>query len=205
MGGNPMSLSPDLPVVNVATRAQWRAWLERNHRQPTGVWAATVRKADLAAGEDFVSARDLNEECLCFGWIDSKPARISDRRTGLLCTPRRAGGGWSKVNKDRIELLRANRQMTPAGEEAITIAIGDGSWTKLDAVDALEVPADLSAALGTYANAQRHFDAFPPSTRKGILEWIAQAKTDATRAKRVAKTAELAEQNQRANQWQGPR
>jgi uncharacterized protein YdeI (YjbR/CyaY-like superfamily) len=200
-----MSLSPDFPIVNVTTRAEWRVWLDRNHRQSTGVWVATVRKAELAAGDVFVSARDLNEECLCFGWIDSKPARIDDRRTGLFCTPRRAGSGWSKVNKDRIELLRAAGQMTAPGEEAITIAIGDRSWTKLDAVDALEVPADLSAALGTYANAQRHFEAFPPSTLKGILEWIAQAKTDATRAKRVAKTAELADQNQRANQWQGPR
>jgi uncharacterized protein YdeI (YjbR/CyaY-like superfamily) len=200
-----MALSPDLPIVNVATRAEWREWLKRNHRQPTGVWVATVRKAELADGDVFVSARDLNEECLCFGWIDSKPTRIDDRRTGLLCTPRRAGGGWSKVNKDRIELLRAARQMTKAGEEAIAAAVADGSWTKLDAVDALEVPSDLDAALRRYENARHHFDAFPPSTRKGILEWIAQAKTEATRTTRVSKTAELAEQNQRANQWKGPR
>jgi uncharacterized protein YdeI (YjbR/CyaY-like superfamily) len=200
-----MSLSPDLPIVNVATRVEWRRWLERNGQQQTGVWVATVRKADLVAGEEFVSARDLNEECLCFGWIDSKPARIDDRRTGLLCAPRRAGGGWSKVNKDRIEILRADGQMTARGEQAITLAMADGSWTKLDAVDALEVPADLDVALRRYQNARRHFDAFPPSARKGILEWIAQAKADATRAKRIAETAELAEQNQRANQWRGPR
>jgi hypothetical protein len=35
------------------------------------------------------------------------------------------------------------------------------------------------------------------------LEWIAQAKTDATRQKRVLETATLAQKNVRANQWRG--
>lgn len=200
-----MPLSPDLPIVNVATRAEWRDWLDHHADQKTGVWVATVRKADLIADEEFVSARDLNEECLCYGWIDSKPARVDSRRTGLLCTPRRAGSGWSKVNKERIVLLRADGKMTTRGEEAIAVATADGSWMKLDAVDSLEVPADLARAMDQYGSARRHFDAFPPSARKGILEWIAQARTDPTRAKRIATTAELADQNQRANQWKGPR
>ncbi|MFY8154206.1 MAG: YdeI/OmpD-associated family protein, partial [Hyphomicrobiales bacterium] len=44
---------------------------------------------------------------------------------------------------------------------------------------------------------------FPPSTRRGILEWIVQAKRPETRAVRVAETARLAGLNQRANQWRG--
>jgi uncharacterized protein YdeI (YjbR/CyaY-like superfamily) len=34
-----------------------------------------------------------------------------------------------------------------------------------------------------------------------VLEWIAQAKTAPTRAKRIDETARLAEENKRANQW----
>lgn len=49
--------------------------------------------------------RTSNEECLCFGWIDSRPAKIDQTRTALLCTPRKPGSGWSKVNKDRIDRL----------------------------------------------------------------------------------------------------
>ena len=36
---------------------------------------------------------------------------------------------------------------------------------------------------------------------RGILEWIANAKTPVTRAKRIEETARLARQNLRANQW----
>lgn len=194
-------LRPDLPLVPVATRAGWRAWLEREHQRSTGVWAVTAKKGSLSPGEPYVSAVDLNEECLCFGWIDSKPARIDDRTTGLLCTPRKPGSGWSKVNKDRLEGLLAAGLVTSAGLAIIDAAKADGSWTALDAIDALAVPDDLAAELAARPPARPNFDDFPPSTRRGILEWIATAKTDRTRTKRVTETADLAQQNIRANQW----
>jgi uncharacterized protein YdeI (YjbR/CyaY-like superfamily) len=63
------------------------------------------------------------------------------------------------------------------------------------------VPADLDAAFARHEDAQRNFAAFPTSARRGILEWIKQAKRPETRARRVAETAELASRNIRANQW----
>lgn len=194
-------LRPDLPLVEVATRADWRTWLEREHHRSAGVWAVTVKKGSLAPGEEYVSAADLNEECLCFGWIDSKPGRVDDRTTALLCTPRKPGSGWSKVNKDRLERLLADGLVAEAGLLAIAAAKADGSWNALDAIDALEVPDDLGAALDSRPPARANFAAFPPSARRGILEWIASAKTEPTRTKRVTETAELAQQDIRANQW----
>jgi uncharacterized protein YdeI (YjbR/CyaY-like superfamily) len=197
-------LRPDLPIVAVASRAEWGRWLTREHARSSGVWVVTTKKGSLKPDAEYVSARDLNEECLCFGWIDSKPARVDDERTALLCTPRKAGSGWSLVNKRRIDQLIADGRMTTAGLQAIESAKNDGSWQKLDSVDALEVPDDLQRRLGYYQSARANFTAFPPSTRKAILEWIAQAKTDKTRAKRVEETAALADQNLRANQWHRP-
>jgi uncharacterized protein YdeI (YjbR/CyaY-like superfamily) len=160
-----------------------------------------VKKGALRPGEVYVSAQDLCEECLCVGWIDSKPGRVDDRRTALLCTPRKPGSGWSKLNKDRLERLLADGLVLPAGQAAIDAAKADGSWSKLDHVDELVVPDDLAAALDGYTTARSNFDAFPPSTRRGILEWIMQARTEPTRAKRVDETARLAAENLRANQW----
>ena len=108
-----------------------------------------------------MSARDLNEECLC----------VADG------------------------LVRA------AGLATIEAAKADGSWTKLDDIDALVMSEDLAAALDSIDSARANFDAFAPSTRRGILEWIAQAKTEPTRAKRIDETATLAGENRRANQW----
>jgi uncharacterized protein YdeI (YjbR/CyaY-like superfamily) len=194
-------LRPDLPRVVVTSRAGWRDWLQREHATSVGVWAVTVKKGALAADEEYVSAVDLNEECLCFGWIDSRPARVDDRHTALLCTPRKPGSGWSKVNKDRLERLLALGQVAPAGLAAIEQAKRDGSWSRLDHVDQLAVPGDLALALDRLPLARSHFDAFPRSARRGILEWIASAKTPATRARRIDETARLAQENVRANQW----
>jgi uncharacterized protein YdeI (YjbR/CyaY-like superfamily) len=194
-------LRPALPLVEIASRGEWRRWLERHHATSTGVWAVTTKKGSLGPDDPYVSARDLNEECLCFGWIDSKPGRVDERRTALLCTPRKAGSGWSKVNKDRLDALLASGLVAPAGLAMIDQAKADGSWGKLDAVDALTIPDDLAVALAARPPAAELFGAFPPSARRGILEWITNAKTASTRAKRIDETARLASEGQRANQW----
>ncbi len=131
----------------------------------------------------------------------SKPAKLDDERSMLYFAPRIPGTGWSKANKDRVEKLIANGLMMPAGLAKVEAAKQDGSWFRLDAVDALEIPQDLVEALTAYPNAERYFEAFPRSVKRAILEWISNARKPETRAKRIAETARLAEMNVRANQW----
>ena len=50
----------------------------------------------------------------------------------------------------------------------------------------IRVPADVTAALKKNPIARRYFDAFSPSHRREYVEWITEAKTDATRQKRLA-------------------
>jgi uncharacterized protein YdeI (YjbR/CyaY-like superfamily) len=181
------------------TRAEWRRWLEQNHTRTQGVWLISFKKA---TGKPRVEYDEAVEEALCFGWIDSKSLKLDDERTMLWFTARKRGTGWSKPNKERVERLIAAGLMTEAGMVKITAAQQDGSWNALDAVEALEIPLDLAAALAGYPSAQANFEAFPRSVKRSILEWIASAKTPATRAKRVEETARLAADNIRANQWQ---
>ena len=105
------------------------------------------------------------------------------------------------MNKDRLERLLDEGLVTDSGLTAIESAKADGSWTALDDIDALVIPDDLLAALDRLPPARGNFEAFPPSARRGILEWIASAKTEPTRVKRVTETAELAQEGIRANQW----
>jgi uncharacterized protein YdeI (YjbR/CyaY-like superfamily) len=53
-----------------------------------------------------------------------------------------------------------------------------------------EVPAELTAALKKNAAAKKAFEGFPPSHRREYVEWIAEAKQEATRQKRLAQTIE---------------
>jgi uncharacterized protein YdeI (YjbR/CyaY-like superfamily) len=184
----------------VETRAGWRAWLTEHHRDTPGVWVVTWRKGEGPV----VSYDDLVEEALCFGWIDSKGGRREGGRTALLMTPRRARSAWSALNKQRVARLASAGLMAPAGEAVVAAARESGTWTALDAVERLEVPDDLADALAARPPAREHWDAFPRSVRRAILEWITGAKRSTTRERRVEETARLAQQNLRAHQWPRP-
>jgi uncharacterized protein YdeI (YjbR/CyaY-like superfamily) len=49
----------------------------------------------------------------------------------------------------------------------------------------IPVPPDFAAALKKNRKAQAVFDAFPPGQRREYLQWITEARTDATRKKRM--------------------
>ncbi|MFO0888425.1 MAG: YdeI/OmpD-associated family protein [Isosphaeraceae bacterium] len=172
-----------------------------HHSRAAGVWFVSFKKA---TGKPRVEYDDSVEEALCFGWVDSKVNALDHERSMLWFAPRRPRTGWSRSNKERVARLTAEGRMTPAGLAKVEAARRDGSWSRLDDVEDLRLPPDLEVALGKQPHARRHFEAFPRSVRRGILEWIVQAKRPETRARRVAETARLAALNQRANQWRKP-
>ena len=184
--------------VHPLTRAEWRSWLEQNWSRTEGIWLVSYKKD---TGKPRFEYDEAVEEALCFGWVDSKPNKLDDERSLLWFAPRKRGTGWSKPNKERVERLIAQGLMAPPGLAKIEAAKQDGSWTALDAVEALEIPPDLAEALASYPAAGKNFDAFPRSVKRGILEWIVNAKKPETRAQRISETARLAEDNIRANQW----
>lgn len=188
----------DAERVHAETVQAWRRWLKAHHPRPEGVWLVSWKKA---TGRPAMTYDEAVSQALCFGWVDSTPAKLDDERTMLCFAPRKRGSGWSRPNKVRIRAMQAAGLMTPAGQALVDAAQADGSWTMLDDVENLVVPDDLSAAFGAHPGSRDQWDGFPRSVRRGILEWIAQAKTDPTRAKRVEETARLAARGERANQW----
>jgi len=116
-------------------------------------------------------------------------------------SPRKTKSGWARTNKERVARLEAEGLMTPAGRRVIEAAKANGSWSLLDDVENLVVPEDLATAFDAHPGSREHFDAFPRSARRNILEWIVMARRPQTRANRIAETAELAAKGERANQW----
>lgn len=186
------------PWVHPLTRAEWRAWLIANHQTSSGVHLVTWRKA---TGRPAVAYGDAVEEALCVGWVDSVAGKLDAERSTLWFTKRRPKSGWSRPNKERVERLIADGLMLPAGLAAIEEAMRRGTWSMLDDVEDLVVPDDLAAALAAVPQAHANWDAFSRSARRGILEWIIQARRPETRARRVEETATLAACNEKANQW----
>jgi uncharacterized protein YdeI (YjbR/CyaY-like superfamily) len=190
-----MSALDDAPHVHADDRATWRAWLEANHATASGAWLVTWRSRSGRQGLDYEAAI---EEALCVGWVDSTGGRVDDERGKLYFAPRKPRSVWAATNKARVERLIAEGRMMPAGLAAIERAKANGSWEILDSVERLEVPDDLATALAADAQAAANFAAFPPSARKMMLGWVAQARRPETRAARVETIAVAAARNERA-------
>jgi uncharacterized protein YdeI (YjbR/CyaY-like superfamily) len=188
--------------IHAETREQWRAWFQEHHLSSKAVWLVSWKKH---TGRPSLTYNEAVREAVAFGWVDSRPARLDDTRTMLYFTPRRTGSAWSRPNKLRVAELERAGAMAEQGRRVVAAARADGSWNLLDDVEELVVPPDLAAAFDRHPGAAQHWDAFPRSAKRGILEWIVQARTSATRDKRTEETAHLASRRERAAQWRPKR
>jgi len=179
----------DKPTFQPESRTEWRVWLAANHLTSPGVWLVTWKRK---AGRPTIEYQAAVEEALCFGWIDGVLGRVDGERSRQWFAPRKPRSTWARSNKERVARLEAAGLMTEAGRAAVEIARANGSWSALDAVDALAVPADLAAALASRPGARESFDAASASTRRVALAWVYQAKRSATRAGRIGRIAEVA-------------
>lgn len=187
--------SKEIPIYQPKTRAEWRKWLFMNHATSKGISLVIIKKKADVPG---ISYGDAVEEALCFGWIDGGANSLDAQRYKLSMSPRKPGGVWSRLNKQRIRKLLREDSMTAAGLAAIETAKKDGSWNKLNAINRLVMPADLLAQLSENEEARQNFEAFSDSSKKIILFWITSAKRTETRQKRIEETVRLAAQNIKA-------
>jgi uncharacterized protein YdeI (YjbR/CyaY-like superfamily) len=182
-------------LLEIDDRDAWRAWLEHNHATAKGVWLVSRRRNTDAGSLDYDA---VVEEALCFGWVDSREQPVDDERLMRLLTPRKAGSAWARSNKERIARLKGAGLVADAGRSIVERAKADGSWSRYDSAEALEVPGDLRDALAAHAQAAESFDGFTDAAKRTILRWLIDAKRPETRAKRIDETVRLAAKNERA-------
>jgi uncharacterized protein YdeI (YjbR/CyaY-like superfamily) len=177
---------PDSPnekdVFVPASRDEWRTWLSVEADRSDGLWLVYRKKSSSLDGPLY---HELVEESLCFGWIDSVTKRVDDDRVIQWFSPRRKGGIWSALNKERVERLMGHGLMTERGQRLIDEAIADGSWSQYDDVEALVVHDDLRDALDEAPVARDAWEALSPSMRKQHLWQIYSAKRAETRSTRI--------------------
>lgn len=179
---------------------EWRKWLEKNHEREDAVWVIFYKKS---AGQPGITWSEAVDEALCFGWIDSIKRKLDEERSIQFFSKRKPKSTWSKINKAKVEQLIAAGKMRPAGLVCIDIAKGNGSWDVLNAVEELEVPKDLEQAFKRHKGAKLYFDGLSKSVKKMMLQWLALAKREETRQKRVEELASMAAEGKRPKQFGG--
>ena len=164
-----------------------RAWLAANGENAPELWVG-LHKTTKERRPAF-SWAEMVDELLAFGWIDSVRMPLTPEAHAQRVTPRRPGSIWSARNVDRVEALRAEGRMQPAGEAAYAkrredrtaVYSFDGDWT-------FDEPAD--AALRANPAAWAWFAAQPAGYRRQAAHWVMSAKRPETREARLAKLIE---------------
>ena len=94
--------------------------------------------------------------------------------------------------------MLAEGKMHESGMAMVELAKEKGTWNDLYEVEELNIPPDLQLLLDQNPVASDYFSAFPKSVKRGIFEWILNAKRTETRQNRINETVRLALDNIRA-------
>jgi uncharacterized protein YdeI (YjbR/CyaY-like superfamily) len=177
---------------------EWRKWLEVNHHRKDAVWVIFYK---VKSPKHNLSWSDSVDEALCFGWIDSTKRALDNERFIQYFCKRKAKSNWSKINKDKVKTLIDQGLMQEAGYQSIELAKENGSWTILDAVEALIVPEDLTVGFANYKGSIEYYNGLSNSAKKTLLYWLNSAKRTATRQKRILEIVENASNNMKPKQF----
>lgn len=171
----------------------WRSWLaDHSTDDPEsrpGVWLILPKRGSPLPG---LTLEDAIDDSLCFGWVDSRPTALDDQRWSVWFTPRLPSTPWSKRSKQRaLDLIAAGRMADP-GLRTVVTSQKDGTWTRLDRADSLELPGDLVLRLNRDKRARTGWLKLPAKTHRDIVAWIMSATREGTRQERLLRTIDAA-------------
>ena len=96
----------------------FRAWLDQHAASATELLVGFHK---VGSGQPCMTWSESVDEALCVGWIDGRRQRIDADSYAIRFTPRKASSIWSVVNIAKMDKLRAEGKMQPAGEAAFAL------------------------------------------------------------------------------------
>jgi uncharacterized protein YdeI (YjbR/CyaY-like superfamily) len=164
------------------TKAELRAWFQRNHHSSAELVVGYYKRS---TGKASITWQESVDEALCFGWIDGIRRSVDEERYTNRFTPRRPGSNWSAINIRRARELIDEGRMTAPGLRAFEARREDRS-----AVYSYEQrPATLDPPYERRLRANRRawadFQSRPPHYRKTAIHWVMSAKREETRERRL--------------------
>ena len=169
--------------LEVRTRRQWRAWLQKHHASSPGIWFVFYKKH---ATKTTIPYEDAVREALCFGWIDSLVKRLDDDRFAIKVTPRKSSSKWSDSNRVRWAELKAAGALAAAG---LAAAPTGNRYAPKPSIPVL--PKYIADRIRRNKKAWTFFEQLSPTNRRNFVVWIHIAKRPETRARRIRESIAL--------------
>jgi len=172
-------------------RNDFRKWLVKNHNKETKVEVIVYKKH---TGKSSPSHKELMEEAICFGWIDTVIKRLDENKFIRTFSKRNKNSKWSNNTIQYAKDLIKQGKMTSVGlkfyKEGLKKPTHDFGIPKNP-----DMPVELKNALGKNKKARENFEKFIPSIKKMAYRWILRGKREETRTKRVKLLVERAKNN----------
>ena len=113
-----------------------------------------------------------------------------DQMVGDNAKANEAGGQLGRI--ESVDDLPSEKQLVAMVKDAVAKRDAGIKPTRAKTAPKapIEMPGAFAAALKKNKKAQTAFDAFSPSHRREYLEWITEAKQEATRDRRIAQAVE---------------
>ena len=167
--------------VSIFSRDDFRRWLEKNHDKEKIVELLIHKKH---TGKTSPSHRELIEEAICFGWIDTIIKRI-DEETFIRTFQRRTDKStWSTNTLSYGKDLIKRGKMTQHGLKFYHVGRKKKPFDHGIPRDP-PVPEDLLKGFEKRRKSGKNFEQLPASIKRTYCRWILMAKTPETRKKRV--------------------
>lgn len=178
----------DIPTITAYSRNDFRKWLKKFHKKEKRVTVIVHKKH---TGHAAPTHRELIEEAICFGWIDTTIKRLDEDKFLRRFAKRTPKSKWSdNTLKYAKELLKAGK-MAPEGIHYYKLGLAQPTHDHGIPKNP-EMPIELKRALAKNKKAQVNFATFPPSTKRTFYRWILKGKLPETRKKRVQEIVQSA-------------
>jgi uncharacterized protein YdeI (YjbR/CyaY-like superfamily) len=164
---------------------EFRAWLARNHGRAKELVLGFYNQKSARKG---IAYKEAVDEALCFGWIDGVRRSVDEERYTGRFSPRRPRSIWSRVNIKRVAELDALGRMRAPGREAFARLDPKrtGVYSFENQRERAQLGPDLEARFRANARAWAFFQSRPPGYQRLCTWWIASAKKEETRLRRLA-------------------
>jgi len=169
-------------------RNDFRKWLGKNHKKEKTVGVIVYKKH---TGKLSPSHRELMEEAICFGWIDTTIKKIDEKRYMRNFTKRNKNSKWSNNTLSYAKRLLSEGKMREEGLKFYRLGLSkpphDYGIPKNP-----DMPDELKKEFLKNKKLREGFDKFPPSRKRVFCRMILRAKLPETKRKRVGEILDLA-------------
>jgi uncharacterized protein YdeI (YjbR/CyaY-like superfamily) len=177
-----------MKTITAFNRDDFRKWLVDHHDKEDKVSVIVYKKH---TGKSSPSHRELMEEAICFGWIDTTINRLDEDTYSRKFSKRNKNSKWSNNTLQYAKDLIRQGKMSSVGlkfyKEGMIKPTHDSGIPKNP-----NMPVELKKALNKDKKAKYNFENFSSSVKRMFYRWILSGKRDETRAKRINLTVEKA-------------